>query len=1412
MNLAKAMGLFFFFLCFTTFLTGQTIFINEFMASNDATIADENGEFDDWVEIYNAGATPFDLGGKYVTDDLSEPNQWQIPTDNPSLTTIPAGGYLILWFDGDEEQGVLHVSPKLGGGGEQIGIYDNNGLTPLDTLTYGEQTKDISEGRFPDGNMNFVKFSMPTPGMENEEPAPEEVAIPTFSQLGGLYNTPLSLTISTTTLDANIYYTTDGSDPDQSNFLYSAPIVIDSSQVIRAKAFKTEATASEIITQTYLINTNHTFPIVAISGNPDKFFGAEAGLFPNFEEDIEVPLNVEFYESDGTVGFNQTVEVEIHGSISAFLPQKSLALKAKGSLGSSTIDYAVFPNEELSEYRSLILRNSGQDWEYTLFRDALESDLVANLNDLSVEIEAPNLDDQAYRPAIAYLNGQYWGIYNLRERSDKRYIKNRYDLDDDKIDLLENLDEAKEGDFVAWNSLDSLLRIKTFTDEAGLNELANLADLDNYMDYIIHNVFLDNTDWPGNNYLRWRERSPTGKWRWMTKDLDYGFGFLELDTENFNTGNPDINSLDRLLNPTFFFPNPDWGTILFNRLMGNPVWKTQFINRMADQLNVLFTKERMLDKIDSFQATYQPEINQHNQKWQNVWTWNQDVDVLRRFAEGRTVAVRNHFAESLPEITGQANVTLNVLPADGGQIKISTVTTNQNGTAWSGIYFKGIDVPLQAIAKDGFKFVGWSANVNEVEASTTINLNSDINITAIFAPEGDTTNAPLNQVISFPEIADKSNTDLPFEIVVNASSGLPVMLSVISGPATLSGNTVTLTGETGTVFMQASQAGNEQYNAATTISRFFEVLAIDTLPSPPMVVNYCEVKGEQPWQEYIAQVQFGEINSTSEKEGYGNFINQSTTLIQGEAYPISLTPGFSWAHHKENFSVWIDWNQDGDFSDMEELTYNGVFMEGENGTPATPIVGLISVPNTALLGTTRMRISMQRNDAIDACETFALGEVEDYTLQIIEAGTTIANLTIDCPATIVVTAETDVSGSIVAWDIPVASTDCPNGDVMIIQTNGLPNGSFFPVGSSLVNYDIIDDCGNTATCEIEIKVIENGTYCEAKGNQPWQEYIKNVKLNTLDHTSFKEQYADFTNLSTTLSTRQEYEIELTPEFSFFQWNEAFQVWIDLDGNGDFTNPEELVFSGVYPAQLQGSTPEPIIGTFTIPNSVNPISTRMRIVMQRENPADACETFEFGEIEDYSIDIIRNNNINSRNSYLNFTAFNIGRAIELQWLTNTVDKSKNFIIERSIDGKTFKALKNIHQLDSKNSDVFFKEFDRQPLIGTNYYRIKQVRTDGQVFFSPIQAVNFQIDLDQLLVFPNPAQETLHIQLPEKLDGRTKIQLFDTFGQLQKINTIENTSNSLISIPLTNFVNGLYYLQISVADQKVINRKIVVNRMY
>ncbi|MEM6321451.1 MAG: CotH kinase family protein [Bacteroidota bacterium] len=1193
----------------------RTIIINEFVASNDQSFADEAGEFDDWVEIYNAGNTAFDLGGLYVTDDLTEPTQWQIPSDNPASTTIPPKGYLILWFDGDEEQGPLHVAPKLKGGGEQMGLFAADGITPLDTLTYGEQQTDVSQGRFPDGSSSFVFYESPSPNTSNTTPLEEVVENPVFNKSGGLYNSTLTVTLQTQPSDATIFYTTDGSDPSQNSIPYNGPISVASSQVIRAKAFKAGATPSEISTETFLINTSHTFPIVALSGNPATFFDEAEGLFPNYEEDIEVPLNIEFYETDGTTGFNQTMEVEIHGSTSAVLPQKSLALKAKRSLGSATIDYPVFPDEDLDQYRSLILRNSGQDWEYSFFRDALQSTLATNQTGLAVDIESMDLDDQAYRPVIAYLNGVYWGMYNLRERSDKRYIKNRYGLDDDEIDLIENLDDAKEGDFVAWNALDSLLQAGDFSDATGLATLDQLVDLDQYQDYILHNIFMDNTDWPGNNFLRWRPRQADGKWRFMTKDLDFGFGFVELNSGNFNTGNPYVNSLNRLLNPSAFYPNPEWATLLFNKLIENPTWRVDFINRLADQLNVLFTKERMLQQIDELQSTYQPEVNQHNQKWENLWTWNEDVDVLRTFAEGRTAAVRNHFIGSFSEIDENVSVTLDALPRNGGVIKINTVTTKEAALPWTGTYFDGVEIPLQAIPNPGFRFAGWSANVTG-DAKTSVILDGNSSITAIFVPEGGD-GGPLNQVINFTEIDDKLTTDAPFIVDVSASSGLPVSLNLISGPATLEGNLLTLDGTTGTVFLQASQAGNEFYNAATTVSRFFDIKEEEVVVNE----NYCFSKGDQPWQEYIAAVQFQTINNLSEKDNYGDFTSQSATVKQGESYPISLRPGFSWSHQEEVFAVWIDWNQDKDFSSDEQVFVRN-YTGGIGGTPASPIVGNITIPLDAKLGNTRMRVVMQRAYEPTACGFFMLGETEDYTIMVEAAGDGISELTIICTSDLTVNASADSDGATVSWALPEVVSNCPDGVNAIVRTGGLASGQFFPIGNTIITYQVTDNCGNVESCNIEVNVTKSSEYCAVKGNQPWQEYIANVSLADIDYSSFKEGYSDFTNIQTDLVIGQSYDISLLAGFSYFQWDEVFQVWIDYDGNGSFEEANELVFSNNYSAQAASTPPQPVTGTLTIPNTIDAKSTRMRVTMRRNQPADNCTTFEFGEIEDYTIRLVQ----------------------------------------------------------------------------------------------------------------------------------------------------------------------------------------------
>jgi hypothetical protein len=233
----------------------------------------------------------------------------------------------------------------------------------------------------------------------------------------------------------------------------------------------------------------------------------------------------------------------------------------------------------------------------------------------------------------------------------------------------------------------------------------------------------------------------------------------------------------------------------------------------------------------------------------------------------------------------------------------------------------------------------------------------------------------LSQTITFPAIPNKLTTSAPFGVTATASSGLPVTFSIVSGPATVSGSTITLTGQAGTVVVQASQGGNAQYLAAPNVQQSFTV-------SPPSGTNYCASTSTYPWHEWVSKVQLGSINNTSGKTKYSNFTAISTNLVRGSSYPVALTATFSYATYGEYFRVWIDFNGDAQFEDTE-IAYQGVLPAPPSGTSATGTLnGTIAVPFDATLGTTRMRVAMKRGAYATACETFTNGEVEDYSVNI----------------------------------------------------------------------------------------------------------------------------------------------------------------------------------------------------------------------------------------------------------------------------------------------------------------------------------------------------------------------------------------------------------------------------------------------
>ncbi len=862
---------------------GQNIVINEFMASNGSTISDPSGEYEDWLELYNPSNSPVNIGGMYVTDDLGDLTMWQIPNNASQTTTIPANGYLILWLDKDVDEGPLHIDLKLSSSGEDITLVASNGNSIIDSRTFDVQFEDVSEGRDPNGGSNWDYYTDPTPGgPNNTDPGLSKAPAPTASLSSGLYNNTQTVTLSTSLPNSNIYYTTDGSVPTAFAFQYTGPITISENTPLRAITVANGLDNSDASTYTYLLNVDHTFPVVNITAGDNFLFDPAIGIYPNFTQDIEIPAHVELIEPNGTIGFSQLAEIEIHGSASATIPQKSLAIKAKKSLGNNEFEYEIFPDLNMSKYRSLIVRNSGQDNNLTMFRDALVSSLVRDLSDVDGMILPPRLYTQGYRPSVVYINGEYWGIHNLRERMDKRYLKVHFDLDDDEVDFIENWDESAEGDLVEWQNFLEFLNSTDFNSDANFAELETYLDTDHYLDYLVFNVYIDNWDWPANNTKRWRERVPDAQWRFMTWDLDFSFGLF--NPQGWNTGIWYENSLSRLYGTGTSWPNPRWSTLLFRKMIANEKWRNDFVNRMADQMNVLYGANRINNRIDEYQDIYSPEMPQHIDRWTNGFLlWDDHINVMKTFATNREQSVRQHVVSSFNDVFGTAEVTLNANPANGGEVKFSTLTLDNNQFPWSGTYFTGMDIPVEAVAKPGYVFTGWSIGSMGSNTSTTINLSSNISITANFSPVGN----QLSQNINFPNIADKLVTDLPFQLNAFASSGLPVSYS-ISGPATLLGTMVQLNGTPGTVTITANQGGNATYFAATSVSRNFNVTEIPQGGNPTVVVSTSNLTVNGT---FTVNIQFNEfVNNLTLAEVVVNNGTKSNAAGNGSSYSFTVTP------------------------------------------------------------------------------------------------------------------------------------------------------------------------------------------------------------------------------------------------------------------------------------------------------------------------------------------------------------------------------------------------------------------------------------------------------------------------------------------------------------------------------------------
>lgn len=724
-------ALFFLLITIVFDTNAQNILINEFLASNVTTNPDNYNfeDYSDWIELYNAENFVVDLMGYYLTDDLENPTKWMIPAD----IRIGSKEFILIWADGNDMkfENSCHTNFKLSKWGEEIGLSDPNGKL-IDSVIYFSQITDVSYGRKPDGGGEWFYFGEPTPGENNLTDGTlntETATRVSFSLESGFYFTPQSLILNCESASAKIYYTTDGSKPSSSSEEFNFPVQIDSTSVIRARVFESDKLPGKITTHTYLINENHNLPVISLAVFPETFWDEEIGIYENSRKGKEMPVSVEFFEDDGELGFSLDAGIRITGEASAGFAQKSFTIEARERFGPEFIDYQIFPDRTISSYSAIYLRNGGAPDHYsTYLRDALQHTLA---------ITNMDVDGQAYRPAVTYINGEYWGIYNIREKYNNQYFALHHNVNQDNLDVLESLSTI-EGDRTNFMELIQFAENNDLSMEENYSYIKSRIDINEYMNYVIAEIYYANCDWMTNNIKYWRERSEGSKWRWALFDLDNGLGM-----ESWNChGDYSLNSLKIATgDPLAKYNRESENTALLKSILSNEQFRNEFIQRFASYINTSFNSDNFTSLIDSLQNLISDEMVYHIDRWKDApttgWmyipipdieTWNENVEVVKIFAKERPLFQRQHIEEYFG-LSGSAGLMLNTPDENFGKVYINNVEIPGNS---SNTYFKEIPLKLEAYPEIGYRFVEWQGVFNSSSDSISIILSGASEITAVF--------------------------------------------------------------------------------------------------------------------------------------------------------------------------------------------------------------------------------------------------------------------------------------------------------------------------------------------------------------------------------------------------------------------------------------------------------------------------------------------------------------------------------------------------------------------------------------------------------------------------------------------------------------------------------------------------------
>lgn len=695
------------------------VMINEVSTANWQGAVDEDGDAEDWVELYNPAATEVDLSGYGLSNKSASPFYWSFPAG----TKIGAKAYLRVWLskkDRTTNSAALHANFNLDNGADTLYLTASNATAAgiqVDMATAPLLKEDVTWCRMPNGDAGapFQVCAAPTPGAANSGVAyTQMMASPTVSVASGLYAGAQSVTLSGPA-GATIRYTLDGSVPTEASPVYTGPITISSSSSLRASAFADGALPSLPVTASYAIDA-------ALAAKYGPLKAVFVTLSPNdltryqARDDAwrtRVPVEM---VSNGTQVFKIDAEGSVAGQIgSTSVPEVPMNLSAKDALGYKSFPAALWPEKPLiKSTKKIRLRNSGNDGKYAHLRDQLAQNLGS---------PGPNVDASS-TSVLMFVNGQYYGVMDLREREDETFVADNLGIDKDYVQFINDpklgREEIKNGGAAARASYYAMHNHVTGNDMSVASNYAKAATMLDpaslAWDWGMH-LFLANSDWPHNNIHVWNSPEVDGRWKWHAHDMDFAFGIYSSANENMN----------------FAFDPTHSGSEVFTALLKAPEFRNLFLNSVADQMNVL-SPTVINTRLNVMAAEIQPYMGDYftRKDLGSEATWRAYVNAIRTFVRDREPVYDEHMRTQFG-LGHRGAVGVSVNDTAMGTVKINGVDIGKQMSAdapgWSGKYYPGIPLSLEAKPKPGYTFVGWQGAStatartvsHTVPASTAVN-------------------------------------------------------------------------------------------------------------------------------------------------------------------------------------------------------------------------------------------------------------------------------------------------------------------------------------------------------------------------------------------------------------------------------------------------------------------------------------------------------------------------------------------------------------------------------------------------------------------------------------------------------------------------------------------------------------------